>query len=300
MKRSLAQYPSHEGPDKKKIKIASNTFFSRNTGYLPAGTLNFKISDKNKHVKLQVQTRPSFVEKIQIKAPEEKKITIPIPKLPAIQPQPASVPKEKPILLVDKFKQGDLVFGLDKPRAPYIKTLEEKKFTHTYANCLNSPAVDLFMQGVSNDRAKKELTAPQYKHFLFLQRNQFYFKFNPSSGKSIPLMAEKNPTLGAAYGRSCKKLLTNRDVGRTSDAHVVTTKINWARVFTKDKKDAGVTNREMRDAARDFWRNGENPHIFYYDENGCLIRNFWKQLEKNPVAAEPMRKYKEHVLGKKR
>lgn len=171
------------------------------------------------------------------------------------------------VKLFDKFRQGDVIFGLIAPRNAADKVLVSKGFKNTCANELNQPATDLLMRGVPKEQAIKKLAPTKYKHYLFLEQHIDYLKRKP--GKTLPKM-QAAPELGAAYRRACKLLLTNRAPERTYDAHVVTTDIDWSRVCDKKRSGLGITDSEMRAAYRDA-RLGPNPHIFFYDKDLNLL-----------------------------
>ena len=166
--------------------------------------------------------------------------------------------------LYSKFKQGDVVFGLDEPRSRVCAELRNRAFTHTLANELNSGVVNMIADEIMDKTSLNRLTPAKSEHYTFLSKHQDYLRRVP--GKTIPTQLN-HPGVGAAYRRACKLLLINRDTGRTSNAHVVTTGIDWDRVCNKDKTDLGVTNSEMRAAYRDYCEHGKNPHIFFYDED---------------------------------
>lgn len=116
-----------------------------------------------------------------------------------------------PFKLLDLFKQGDLVYGLAQPRDKVLEVLTKEKYTHAYANALNDPAIDLVMNNTSRSKAEKRLDEQQFKHFRFLRKHRAYLERTP--GRAVPLMQDR-PREGAAYRRSCKLLLINRDPHR--------------------------------------------------------------------------------------
>ena len=206
--------------------------------------------------------------------------------LPQILPQ-------KKVDLYSNFKQGDLLYGLLTPRAKPLKELEKKGFTNVYANALNLPAVELVIDGVPPDEAKRKLNAAQFQHYQFLSKHREYLKRHP--GKTLPNMLD-SPEHGAGYRRACKLLLINRDLSRTYNAHVVIQDIDWSRVCDKKKSGLGVTDSEMRAAYRDAKANGINPHIFFYDRDHKLLKTPpWEQ----PGIKEDFDRYEEQRRAKK-
>jgi len=194
--------------------------------------------------------------------------------------------------IFDKFKQGDLVYGLIKPRDAVTEKLTKQGFTYTYANKLNDPAVSLVMKGSSRREAEKTLDYTQTKHFRFLRRHADYLKRLP--GRTIPLMHD-DPRCGAAYRRACKLLLINRDPDRKYKTHVMTKDIDWRRVCDKTKSGLGVTDSEMRAAFRDEIRHGRNPNILFYDaELNLLSAPPWEK----PELAGIFQSYRDHILKK--
>ena len=147
--------------------------------------------------------------------------------------------------LFDKFKRGDIVFGLAKPRDEVITELQKKGHTQTFANALNDPAVSLVLNKTIHRDAKRQLNTRQYKHYCFLRKNSKYLQRKP--GRPLPLMQDRHE-MGAAYRRACKLLLTSRDPKRTYNAHVVIKDIDLGRVCDKTKSGLGVTDSEIRAA----------------------------------------------------
>lgn len=174
------------------------------------------------------------------------------------------------VTLYEKFKRGDLVFGLAKPRDVVIHKLAEHGFTHTYSNALNSSVVEMVVTGAVDAESLKKLDETQLKHFHFLSKHRDYLIRKP--GKAIPARPGE-PEIGAAYRRACKLLLINRDPERTCYAHVVINEIDWMRVCDKKKSGFGVTDSEMRAAYRDYCRYGKNPFILFYDSKLNLLKD---------------------------
>ena len=170
--------------------------------------------------------------------------------------------------LENNFKQGDILFGLNEPRNVVSKTLQAKGHTDTDADTINLTIVERVISETSSSDAQEGLNASHLKHYSFLFGYRDYLKKKP--GKSL-LSLTDNPELGAAHRRACKLWLINRDPGRTYNAHVITTGINWKRVCDKTLSGSGVTDSEMRAAYRDRIKKGPNPHIFFYNEKLELL-----------------------------
>lgn len=180
-------------------------------------------------------------------------------------------PNEPDDSILNQFKQGDLVFGLLKPRNEVVAKLEAAGCHHMTANTLNMPTVKLIVDKVENT---DKLDAPQKKHYNFLKKREKYLLFKP--GKTLPSMPDE-PELGAAIRRSCKLLLVNHEQDRPT-VHVVTQKIDWEHVFVNGKKDCGITDSEMRACYRDFKEHGRHPNILFYNaENRLQSKLPWEE-----------------------
>lgn len=211
-------------------------------------------------------------------------------------------PDEGPNSLLNKFQQGDLIFGLTSPsKDVLIDKLKSKGFTHIYPNSLNDSVVGIV---VDDDKGRaKKLDSNKLKHYHFLITYNNYLlgiadKFrNPRKihrpGKPIPTL-KKEPILGAAFRRSCKLLLVSRDNNRKWFAHFYTKNIDWKRVCEKDAKDDGVTNSEIRAAYRDYLENGIHPYILFYGANNQLQPPPWQQ----PEHEHHFKKYKHYLESK--
>src|SRR3990167_2846182 len=135
-------------------------------------------------------------------------------------------PTEPADSVLNKFKQGDLLFGLRGPCDALGSELVKKGFHHIYANTLNAPAVDLALKSGDKTQAIRKLDDYQYKHYYFLNERRTYLLRKP--GKPIPNVGINSP----AYRRACKLLLINRK-DKNNHAHFITDKMDMARVCDK-------------------------------------------------------------------
>lgn len=188
--------------------------------------------------------------------------------------KPLSFPREPEDSVYNEFSQGDLVFGLQEPQQTVAKRLAQQGFHHTYAQTLNGKTVSKL---IKTSTVATPLAPEEEAHFDFLQQHQAYVLRSPP-GKPLPVLAD-NPVLGSAFRRACKLLLMNRDPDRTSRAHVVTDKVDWARVCDKRLSKGGITDSELRAAYRDYLKHGDHPHIFFYDSRHRRTLAPWKQPE---------------------
>lgn len=177
--------------------------------------------------------------------------------------------KSSTIHILDVFKQGDLIFGLNNEhRGKIDDALEEKNYDYYYANQLNTPAVGLV---VANSKQIQNLNSNQKKHYHFLMSLRSYL-IRPQ-GKPVPSMQDQ-PVKGSAYRRACKAIV--RNANQDQSVHFELTGLDIARVCKKEKDDLGVTNSELRAAYRQAMKEGENPHLFFYlDGKSCPPP--WKQ-----------------------
>jgi hypothetical protein len=78
-----------------------------------------------------------------------------------------SFPDESPNSLLNKFQQGDLIFGLTSPsKNALIDKLKSKGFNHIYPNSLNDTVVGIVIDN-DKERAKKlDSNKLEYYHFL--------------------------------------------------------------------------------------------------------------------------------------
>lgn len=160
------------------------------------------------------------------------------------------------------FQQGDVLFGLLKPRNEVGEQLESKGFTYVYANNLNNPVVEAVVDQAGSDEIKKfDLT--QQKHFNFLNKHRDYLV--RAGGKPFGTGYKYSP----AYRRACKLILNKRT--NHFRAHFVTQDIDWERVCDKNKSDKGITDSELRSAYRNFTQKGINRNILFYDKDNRLL-----------------------------
>src|SRR5260221_213285 len=68
----------------------------------------------------------------------------------------------------DNFKQGDLLFGLLDERKKVYRQVTAQGFHHTVANELNSPVVELVVEGNPTEKQMEKLVPEQRQHFSFL------------------------------------------------------------------------------------------------------------------------------------
>jgi hypothetical protein len=216
--------------------------------------------------------------KVQVKKPKLITTPIAIPPLPSLNS--ATLSKEEDseaeeswfTNIFDKFKSGDLIFGLINQRNELGKQLIAQGFNDIYANDLNLPVVPSLMNnsGTTITHHKPHIAA----HHQYLTANKAYLA--KPNGKPIP--ASDNPdAISAAYRRACKLLLINRDPNRTSNAHIITDGIDWVRLCHKwdsQKKQTchAITGSEIRAVYRHEKEHGRNPHIFFYDKQHMLMR----------------------------
>jgi hypothetical protein len=188
--------------------------------------------------------------------------------------------------IFDKFKQGDIIFGLQNTREKVNERITEKGFHHTTANTLNNNVVEMAVKGNVNEKEINKLEPAKREHFNFLNQHHQYL-ITPG-GK--PIKGSTNPPLiSSAYRRACKLLLISRNADRKHDAHFITKDIIWKQVCRKEISKDGITDSELRAAYRDHTKNGPNPHVFFYNEQNKIMnqppwelhqfKHHWKHYE---------------------
>ena len=194
------------------------------------------------------------------------------------------------------FAQGDLVFGLSTLIGHVHKELSDRGFTSYTAESLNAITIDN-IYNKSIDR----LEEPKRSHRVFLNRHRDYL-FKPG-GKPLPptpTRAMTNQITSSSYRRACKLLINNRDEPSRRRIHILTTGVDWQRVFKKFNADgtidAGITNSELRSAFRDWFKNGVNPRITFYDAD---LKPF-SQLPWLSREVAPLTQYYKQALAAKR
>jgi hypothetical protein len=158
-----------------------------------------------------------------------------------------------------RFQQGDLVFGLLAFVGQVHTRLKQKGFTNFTAESLNS----ITIQNVYN-RSIDRLDEPKRSHRVFLNSYRDYL-FKPG-GKPLPKTETRDSSdkiISSSYRRACKLLINNRSPDNNRSIHIVTTGIDWKRVFKKVRDD-GITNSELRSAFRDYYKRGYNDRITFY------------------------------------
>lgn len=198
-------------------------------------------------------------------------------------PSPAKKLKveEKPQTVYDRFKQGDLIFGLNKHLDEVTEVLKTKGFHHTYANTLNTPVLDMIV----NDK-KKELDPEKKQHYDFLLGYRGYL-IRPN-GKPVPLVKD-DLVVSAAYRRGCKLLLRYH-----KNIHFLLDDINPAQVCDKKLSGDGVTNSELRALYRAYREKGTLTNVSFYLNEVLLNKMPWDL----PNFAPHFARYEQHLQNK--
>lgn len=76
--------------------------------------------------------------------------------------------------VLNKFQQGDLVYGLEKKRRDIIDALKQYGFNYIYANTLNDTVVEAVL-----DKNKKSFSAVKEAHYQFLMKFRDYLLKKP-------------------------------------------------------------------------------------------------------------------------
>jgi hypothetical protein len=214
----------------------------------------------------------------------------PRPPSPSDSEQPAISRQSTYATLLEKFKPGDLIFGISQTRQRVVDELEKHGYSHCFANALNDKTITKVIRNEPTDR----LHVVKQAHGVFLNKHKTYL-LSPH-GKPIPALRYKGEVRSSAYRRACKLLLVDDAPERTYHTHVFVEGINWERVTTKTFVDAlnvrhpdySVTASEMRAAYRYYRDHGnEHPHITYYDEQGNILpQTPWQQPQLKPFFRE--------------
>jgi len=193
--------------------------------------------------------------------------------------------------LLEKFKPGDLLFGLTSSREPYLDRLEEKKLDYYSANHLNVPLVENLVKDQLTEEYIKSLPEEKAIHArLLLQHKKKLLK----PGGKDPWDGEDKieKSINITIRRACKLLaITNRKTKNKKKYKIffLLDGINMARVCSGKKQDGeidtSISSAELRAIYRN--RTGMSHCIFF--KNGKVVKapwnepahkKYWKQYQK--------------------
>jgi len=174
-----------------------------------------------------------------------------------------SLPTKKNVSLIEKFRQGDLIFGLlESIRSKWDSSIEKLGIKNYYANALNQDVVGFIIRGAETVQIEKLHNKAQ-DHYYALKASG---RLEKPGGRPIAGEGEKNINIG--FRRACKFLVENAKSSQR--VHFELDMVKFDRV-TQKPHDDGVTNSELRAAYRNEKKNGKNPFLlFYYQGEPCL------------------------------
>jgi len=185
-----------------------------------------------------------------------------------------------PFLLLDCFKQGDLLFGLTGSRNHFFYALDMLGHQYYSANHLNIPLVEQLLGHNLTENAIENLPKQKRSHAKFLLKHQTILT-KPGGKDPWSKATAEEKKRAIVIRRACKLLVktvkANQDIGRV---HFLLDGINMQRVCSRQTSDNqidnSITSGELRAAFRTRWANRNS--IFFY-ENGQRVLAPWDRQE---------------------